>query len=291
MYRVIPNRWYDSVLHLDGDDPSLELRVRTYLHPYAPRGGHETHTYLDGEGEEHSIDVVNWDESWPQWRLDVERLTERGWSRSLWLVPHHGPIQHPTDSARAFPNLRCRLNLHLVDRSQNPHLVVTCRKLDGNFFRSSMGGPTTSRVRPHWDRLARGIREQLSGSYEPNHGDLDDHDTQPKSSGQIPLVHEFGHYLGLSHVACMRNDSECYGQPGTWAYDDIMGGGTRIEAWHGTPWLRRLGRHIPRLSRFASWDVVTSRPPPQRPPRGGFRSPRRMRDVPEGGVGGLDGGV
>lgn len=291
MRRIITNRWYDSVVHLDNEDPSLEIRIRTNLQPYEPDGGEETYEREDSGGNTHETRIVSWSsDDWEEWKEDLERIVEREWSYSLWIVPENGPIAFPGDNRRAFPNIRCRLNLHLVNSNENPHLAVTCRKIhpDDHFFRSSMGGPGRSRLRPCWERFTRGIREFVSGEYEANHGDLDNLDIEPKSSGQIPAVHEFGHYIGLSHVLCASNAPRCYGEEGTWAHGDLMGGGTRIEAWHGRPWMRRFPRHFVRWTRFFDFRVTAGRPAPQRAPAGGFTSPPRRRlrpgGMPDGGI-------
>ncbi len=72
-------------------------------------------------------------------------------------------------------------------------------------------------------------------------GRLDSLDLEPKPGGQIGALHEMGHYLGLNHVDHGHGDG--YGAVGSYQAGDIMGRGTRLDAWHAWPWKHRLPVH------------------------------------------------
>jgi hypothetical protein len=67
---------------------------------------------------------------------------------------------------------------------------------------------------------------------------------------QIPVVHEFGHLMGLEHPVCKGNEDRCYGI--TFAQkNDVMGYGSQITTRDFAPFIRileRYGRdHVPQI--------------------------------------------
>jgi hypothetical protein len=59
---------------------------------------------------------------------------------------------------------------------------------------------------------------------------------------QVPVVHEFGHLMGLDHPVCKGNDARCYGVTFE-QKDDLMGHGSTISARDMEPFIRIMKRY------------------------------------------------
>lgn len=282
MRRRINSQWADSVLDLNtrrrGENTSLTIKIRVFLEPYRPDGGIE----IEDEGERSQVRLVSWDSSeFQRWKWEFKQVVEENWNNKLWIVPDRfwGVYTVPpsTYDAGEFPNVECRLRIHHVSEASHAHLHAVVARLhdDDRFRRSSMIGPDCG------GRMASFFRAQ---------GKLDDRDLQEKEPvyGQIPVVHEMGHYLGLDHVWADRagmfdntNDDEYYGAQGTDDARDLMGRGMTIRGWHAHFWRRRIRDHIhPHHS--VNWRGTTQRPRPvSLPPT---YAPRRRGPLGPGGV-------
>lgn len=250
MSKIIPRisgTYIDSIFERGdtgntGQNASLTLKVKVKLVRVEPPGSAATGTV--NHGLEHNISIDRWsDADWNTFVQKFRRACVDTWSNKLWLIPQHNRLSRVVGAGRNMtvsPNISCLLDVAMV--SSNSHL--TCRVINptGTFSRSSM-----SRQR------------QL--------GHLDIHDVDPKSSGQVPVAHELGHYLGYSHVGGPGNEGNRYCTSATnpvvicnaHSRGDIMGGGTRVEEWHARAWQNRVARHLGDVTRSTQdWNVPQS---------------------------------
>lgn len=299
--QYIRHEYWDSLLdtsHASArNNANLDIIVRTFLRRYDPEGGTGT---FSRPGRRDNEPVVAWtDQQWTDWKRDFKRVLEDGiqgaggWNNRFWMVPNRSwEPQRATASggmrAHHIHNIRCCLRIDLVDDENRAHLKLHVKRLapDNEQATSSM-------------QLASQVDRDAENYGHLDHRDLSFRDT-PRGQRQIPVMHEFGHYLGLDHVARRGNDNAAYaiwpaGTQPTRAQShqvgDLMGAGMRMEPWHARPWVRRIPMHIGRQARGASaveWRVTTARPEPQFVPAVTRRAPSPAGGV---GMGRRDGGV
>jgi len=246
MHTNINDDWMNSTLWTEGwssQRPALmTIKIKVFLQQEPP----QTLTWTSN-GQPRSQQTIEWDAaSWQNWRDDLTRETNQGWSDKLWLEPNaqwETNRDGQTIGSPAVRSIRLRLRIDCNIPRRAGHVIIRSYRLpaptDGQtapFARSNMQTPY---IEPHRRCSLRG---------DDTIGNMDSRDTIPKSSGQIAAVHEFGHYIGLSHVNAAAvpsapNSTAAYGV-GTWQRGDMMGAGTRIEPWHAYPWCQRLRRHL-----------------------------------------------
>jgi hypothetical protein len=196
--------------------------------------------------------IVPWGAEWNGWKQQALRFVNEYWNNKLYLVPQgFCGLDWRVSLGNVYrPNFRCGL---VVREAGSPHIRIGCVKVPPN-------GPHTS----FWLRRSKILW-------------LDNRDTalQNKVGGQQqrPIIHEFGHVLGLSHVgansqACLSaqdgNATVCYGSAGSYQAGDVMGTGMRLDGWHSWPWKNRLKQHLHRIHRDVAMNAVLRRPAPRR---------------------------
>lgn len=202
----------------------LTLIVRVCLQPYVPdmSGGLPWALAPDHGGTLRK--VVPWDtvsdpaERFPAWVARWTREIRAVWHARLWLTG-----RSPTHDYPLVP-VHCRLDLRTTSTPAHSHFFIRVRRLHESetSFQSDM-------------RVGGGCKAIVDD------GMLDHLDLEPKPvTGQLGAVHEFGHYLGLNHVA-YGSDTPYGNNP--YQRGDIMGAGTRLEGWHAWPWKHRLRLH------------------------------------------------
>ena len=82
-----------------------------------------------------------------------------------------------------------------------------------------------------------------SVGHGPNQGTFDSLDVNPisytfgaRTYRRTTVEHEFGHMLGLPHIACSSNDANCYGTTHA-QRNNIMGYGGDVSVTNATPFL------------------------------------------------------
>ncbi len=287
--RRVNSRWFNSLLRTsprDGDGyATLDIRIATYLNPYQPADAEETVNQ-----DKQKVVLVQWSsEEWERWKSRFKMVVESNWNNKLWLVPIES--RSVVWNGARYPNIRCQLTIELMPQPEHAHMNCTVVRLrdDMEFSRSSMrlGG-----YRVNVDKKADGYLD---------HKDLDPRDDSA-ARGQIPVVHEVGHYLGLDHVnaaAARRNPDQYDGYGKGYQGSDVMGGGMRFDRWHASPWIHRIKLHLVDDSSGSlssgrasngtvKWRGSRFRPPPQFEAtvlgqRGYFRR-FPWGDPPDGGV-------
>ena len=247
MQTNVSDDWMDSTLWLADAtsvrNATLTIKVKVFL----LREAQQTLSWTDSNGAPCSVQTTAWGIRWNQWRQDLARVVEDGWSDKLWLRPDR---DWRTGSAlgqggvNTTPSVALRLRVEYVPRAA-AHVVIRSYCLPHPapgqtpaFARSNMEAPF----------IASHRRCSLLGN--DTIGNMDTNDLLPKSTGQVAAIHEFGHYIGLSHVNAVGAATAGAGPNSTLAYgvgdqrSDVMGAGSDVAGWHAYPWCRQLRRHL-----------------------------------------------
>jgi hypothetical protein len=134
---------------------------------------------------------------------------ESAWSKS-------GPVKPTCPDAHVAP-FATRISVRIVE--SNEHLTVklygATAHIDSNIEPDLRKGETSRK-----GSMSVGDTDLRPTSHKlPNGTTL--------TSAQVAAAHEFGHAMGLRHVACDQNSAMCYGTTQA-QYDDIMGGGMSV---------------------------------------------------------------
>lgn len=243
----ISGTYVDSVFSMNdvansGRNASLTLKIKVKLVKINPPDGADTGVVH--HGLERNLPIQRWTNSeWSNFIRSFRSKCINSWSNKLWLTPTHDRLVRTVGAARDMtvrPNIACLLDVRIVTSGSQ----LTCRVVrpSVDFSRSSMNR-----------------RRQL--------GHLDIYDVKPKPSGQIPVAHELGHYLGYDHVGGRGNGDDNYCTSATnpsvvcnpHSAGDIMGSGMRVEEWHARAWQNRVARHLGDVSHSTEdWNVPQS---------------------------------
>jgi hypothetical protein len=158
---------------------------------------------------------------------------EARWDRKFEPVPNRPWYQPGGDQGAAeTARITCGLSLALVDAAaQARHRYFIIKPRETN-FRPFANAQRRLGLFTHRD-LAMKPRIWLT----PIDGAV--HNVR---FNQSPILHEFGHTLGLGHVGGSGSAERAYGT--TFAEQrDIMGPGDRLTARAAEPWIAQLGHH------------------------------------------------
>jgi hypothetical protein len=171
---------------------------------------------------------------WLAFRENFVRVIMRYWDRKLELTPNR-PWYQPrgAQGAPEAARITCGLSLTLVDtaaRANQRYFIIKPREAN---FRPLANAQRRLGLFTHRD-LAMRPRIWLTpiGGAQHNVKFL-----------QSPVLHEFGHTLGLGHSGGSGSGERAYGT--TLAeQQDIMGLGNRLSASAARPWIAQLRHHL-----------------------------------------------
>ncbi|SEO45115.1 hypothetical protein SAMN02990966_01920 [Rhodospirillales bacterium URHD0017] len=173
-------------------------------------------------------------DEWLAYRENFARVILRYWDRTLELAPNRPWYQRPgTQDAPEAARITCGLALTLVDTAAQAHQRYFIIKPRETNFRPFANAQRRVGLFTHRD-LAMRRQIWLTPIDGAVHNVL---------FMQSPVLHEFGHTLGLGHIGGHGS--------GEWAYgaslaeqQDIMGLGNRLSAGAARPWIAQLSHHV-----------------------------------------------
>jgi hypothetical protein len=171
---------------------------------------------------------------WLAFRENFVRVIMRYWDRKFELRPNR-PWYQPRGAQGAAEEARitCGLSLTLVDAAGPAHQRYFIVKPRETNFRPFANPQRRLGLFTHRD-LALKQRIWLTPIDGGVHNVL---------FQQSPVLHEFGHTLGLGHIGGSGSDERAYGS--TLAeQQDIMGLGDRLSARAAQPWIMQLRHHL-----------------------------------------------
>jgi hypothetical protein len=162
------------------------------------------------------------------------RVILRYWDRTLELVPNRPWYQRRgTQDAPEAARITCGLALRPVDTAAQAHQRFFIIKPRETNFRPFANAQRRVGLFTHRD-LAMRRQIWLTPIDGAVHNVL---------FMQSPVLHEFGHTLGLGHIGGRGSGERAYGA--TLAeQQDIMGLGNRLSAGAAQPWIAQLRHHV-----------------------------------------------
>jgi hypothetical protein len=214
--------------------------------------------YQDGQGRATlTISVRAWFVFMPgggKWTMTEQQSWQDKFVRMVtdkWSLKHY---LEPTELCPDLPVPRVAVNVRCV-----PVPAGAPRHLDVVVFRDSEA----------WERshVARNRGVTISDSsvdqgrpHPTSAADMRvrESDIDEDISGYSTASHEFGHALGLDHIACVGSEDQCYGRGDEAA--DVMGKGPTISARDYEPFAELLGREF---TPGCSWKVTPASAEPR----------------------------
>ena len=171
---------------------------------------------------------------WLAFRENFVRVILRYWDRTLELTPNRP--WHQRRGAQGAPEaatITCGLSLTPVDTAAQAHQRCFIIKPRETNFRPFANAQRRVGLFTHRD-LAMRRQIWLTPIDGAVHNVL---------FMQSPVLHEFGHTLGLGHIGGRGSGERAYGATVA-EQQDIMGLGNRLSAGAAQPWIAQLRHHL-----------------------------------------------
>jgi hypothetical protein len=195
-------------------------------------------THCNGNGILHdefgTFHLLAWTPAeWNAFRSNVVPIISRYWDRKFELTPSRPWYQRRAGEAPVAARFTCSLSLQLVDTAGHAHHRYFIIKPQEATFRSFASSETrrgmftdrdlSLRRRPRMTRVGTAVHSV--------------------TFYQSTILHEFGHTLGLHHVAGQGNHSAAYGTTLEQRHD-VMGLGEHASERAARPWISQLRHHL-----------------------------------------------
>lgn len=199
------------------------------------------HDNVDGAHATFRLDPWT-DAEWNEFRSNFVRVICNFWDGKFRLLPTEP--WYTRGGTRVASEIDCNLSIELVDAPAAAHQRYFIMKPRETTFRSFAEPERRRALLTHRDLSSEYSSRRVRVGSERHEVDF----------LQCTALHEFGHTLGLDHVAGQSNSDAAYGTT-LEARADIMGGGDQRTTRHARPWIRRLESHLVRRPGHAEFDV------------------------------------
>jgi|EndMetStandDraft_8_1072994.scaffolds.fasta_scaffold101127_2 hypothetical protein len=196
-------------------------------------------THCNGDGILHdgrfgNFTLDTWPpEQWANFRSQVVPIIMRHWDRKFELTPSRPWYQPRHGEAAVAARFTCSLSLQLVDTAGHAHQRYFIIRPRETTFRSFANGEARRGLFTHRDLSLR-QRDRLTRIGAVDHS---------VTFYQSTILHEFGHTLGLHHVAGSGNGPAAYGTT-LQQRQDRMGIGDHLAVAAARPWISQLRHHL-----------------------------------------------
>ena len=170
---------------------------------------------------------------WTAFHSNVVPIIMRYWDGKFELAPSRPWYQPRHGGAAVAARFTCSLSLQLVETAGHAHQRYFIVKPRERTFRSFANGEARRGMFTHRDLApSRGTVRTRVGTAQHRVSFL-----------QSTILHEFGHTLGLHHVAGTGDNDAAYGTT-LQQRQDIMGWGDHASGIAARPWISQLRRHL-----------------------------------------------
>jgi hypothetical protein len=196
-------------------------------------------TYCAGNGILHDtygrFHLVPWtDAEWTAFSTNFVRVITRYWDGKFELTPSRAwYLARGAPGAASAASITCNLSLGLVGSAGTANQRYFIIKPREGTFRSFADPPRRLGLFTHRD-LALGWNTRRTRVGVVRHS---------VSYLQSTILHEFGHTLGLDHVAGAGNSDANYGTTLN-QREDLMGMGDHVTGREARPWITQLRHHL-----------------------------------------------
>jgi hypothetical protein len=171
---------------------------------------------------------------WVAFRTNVVPILMRFWDRKFELTPSRPWYQPRRGGAAVAARFTCSLSLQLVDTAGHAHQRYFIVKPQETTFRSFADGEARRGLFTHRD-LSHTLRDRMVRVGAADHS---------VTFRQNTILHEFGHTLGLHHIAGRGNNPAAYGGTSLAQRQDLMGSGDHVTMTAARPWVSQLRHHV-----------------------------------------------
>ena len=195
-------------------------------------------TWCGGNGILHdefgNFHLQPWTErEWNAYRSNIVAIIMRYWDRKFELTPSRPWYLRRAGEAAVAARFTCSLSLQLVETAGHAHHRYFIIKPQETTFRSFANREARRGMFTDRDlSLMRTTRQTRMGTV--------DHSV---TFYQSTILHEFGHTLGLHHIAGDHDGSAAYGTTLQQRHD-IMGLGSDASVRAARPWISQLRHHL-----------------------------------------------
>ena len=170
---------------------------------------------------------------WTAFRTNIVPIIMRYWDRKFELTPSRPWYQPRHGGGAVAARFTCSLSLQLVETAGHSHHRYYIVKPQETSFRSFANGEARRAMFTHRDLSSEWSMARTRVGTALHRVDF----------RQSTVLHEFGHTLGLHHVAGTGSNDAAYGTT-LQQRQDIMGWGDHASRTAARPWISQLRHHV-----------------------------------------------